>query len=168
MGFQKKGRVPMKLQNQISQWLNDKKKVKYLVLFFLCGVMLMLLPDAGNAASADGVQAEADTVFSVENEEARLEKVLGSIQGVGKCKVLLSVRTGTETILAEDEGETVVVSKNGSQSTVTVQTKYPDFQGAVIVASGCGDANVRYDILSAVMAYTGLGADKITICPIEE
>lgn len=106
--------------------------------------------------------------YSVEKEEQRLEDILSAINGVGKCEVLLSVHNGEEIILAENDGETVILSDSGKQSTVTVQTRYPMIQGAIIVAGGCDNASVRYDILSSVMSYTGLTVDRITICPIKQ
>ena len=106
-------------------------------------------------------------LMALYKEEQRLEEILSAINGVGKCRVLLSVHNGGELILAEDEGETVVLSNGGTQSTVTVQTQYPAFQGAVVVAGGCENTSVRYDILSSVMAYTGLSVDRITICPMK-
>lgn len=157
----------MKVPEKLNQWLNDKQKQKYLFAAFVCGLCLMLLPTA-QAEEQTVTDATGDVSYSVETEEERLEKVLSSIRGAGKCKVLLSVRSGAQLILAEDEGETVVISNSGRQSTVTVQKRYPDYMGAVIVAEGGGNATVRYDILSAVMSYTGLGADKITICSLEE
>jgi len=157
----------MKIQKLLNQWLSDQQKRKYLGVIFLCGVILMLLPSVGKHDTVrDNVKEE--TAFSVEDEEKRLGDILSSIQGAGKCRVLLSVQSGMELVLAEDNGETVVLSDSGTQSAITVQKRYPGYIGAVIVTEGCGSASVRYDILSAVMSYTGLGADKITICPLEE
>ena len=144
----------------------DKKRVLYLTVFLCCGILLMLLPK-GSEEDLLTQTVKSASEFSIEKEEQRLEEILSSINGVGKCKVLLSVHNGEELVLAEDEGETVVLSESGKQSTVTVQTRYPAFQGAVIVSGGCDDPSVRYDILSSVMAYTGLEVDRITICPIK-
>lgn len=36
-------------------------------------------------------------------------------------------------------------------------------EGAVVVCQGCDSAKVRLDVTNAVMAYTGLGSDKITV-----
>lgn len=36
-------------------------------------------------------------------------------------------------------------------------------EGAVVVCRGCDSAKVRLDVTNAVMAYTGLGSDKITV-----
>ena len=40
---------------------------------------------------------------------------------------------------------------------------YPQFQGALIVSEGADNAQVRWSIVCAVSALTGLGSDKITV-----
>lgn len=156
----------MKLQEIISKISTHKKNKQYLIMFLFCGVLLMLLPTSKESSVSE--QEEIGYVFSLEREEQRLADILSSIQGVEQCNVLLSVSTGPESVLAEDEGKTIVVSNGNQEETVTVLERYPLYQGAVVVMGGYSDANIRFDVLSAVMSYTGLGTDKITICPIEE
>lgn len=156
----------MKLQNVISKILSYKKSKQYLIVFLFCGILLMLLPTSDDYDVVQ--QNEFVNEFSLEKEEQRLENILSSIRGVNRCHVLLSVSTGTESVLAEDEGKTIVINNGNHEETVTVLERYPLYQGAVVVMGGYSDANIRFDVLSAVMSYTGLGTDKITICPIEE
>lgn len=154
-----------------AQWLrelkNDKKRICYLLAFLCCGILLMVFPMQDKENRENNAPDDSVMNYSVEKEEQRLEKILSAINGVGECKVLLSVHNGGELILAEDDGKTVVLSESGKQSTVTVRTQYPMIQGAVIVSGGCDNTSVRYDILSSVMAYTGLTVDRITICPMK-
>lgn len=156
----------MKLQEILSKLSTHKKSKQYLAMFLFCGILLMLLPTSNESTVTE--QEDSGFVFSLEREEQRLENVLSSIRGVERCKVLLSVSTGTESVLAEDEGKTIVISNGNHEETVTVLERYPLYQGAVVVMGGYSDANIRFDVLSAVMSYTGLGTDKITICPMEE
>lgn len=156
----------MKLQELISKILGHKNSKQYLTMFLFCGVLLMLLPTSNEKTVTE--QDESGYTFSLEREEQRLAGILSSIHGVNQCNVLLSVSTGTESVLAEDEGKTIVVSNGNQEETVTILERYPLYQGAVVVMGGYSDANIRFDVLSAVMSYTGLGTDKITICPMEE
>ena len=158
----------MNISDLITKIQKNKKRYRYLLLLLFLGMLLMLLPSPADETQYIDNQFDDSMRYSIEVEEKRLEQLLSEIDGVGRCKVLLSVHTGAEKILAEDNGETVVLSESGKQSTVTVQTRYPTFQGAVIVSGGCKNASVRYNILSSVMAYTGLSVDRITICPIKE
>jgi len=156
----------MNMNDIADKIFKNQKNKKYIMFALLCGVLLMLMPTCANKTECD--QPRDIEEFSVHDEEERLKEVLSSIQGVGKCEVLLSVHTGTETVFAENEGETVIISNGSSETPVTVMKRFPEYQGAVIVIGGYSDANVRFDILSAVMSYTGLGTDRITICPLEE
>lgn len=157
----------MKSSDWYKKFKIPQKRYVYLVISMLLGITLMLFPNSSEQNTQKETNEIESTLYSVQNEEKRLEGILSEINGVGECRVLLSVHTDAERILAEDDGETVVLSEGSKQQTVTIQTKYPSFQGAIIVSGGCDDPSVRYDILSSVMAYTGLGADRITICPIK-
>ena len=144
------------------------KTYSALALIFLIGCCFMLLPSAGDTEQAEKLSYADPYTFSIENEEKRLESLLSRIDGVGECRVLLSVHGGSESVLAEDNGETVILKEGSSESIVTVQTIHPAYQGAVIVTGGWSSASVRHNVLASVSAYTGLSADKIAICPIVE
>ena len=86
----------------------------------------------------------------------------------GKYVYFINGYDTAETIPSEDESNTIILSNNRKQSDVAMQTTQPEFLGAIIVSGGSDNANIRYDILSSVMAYTGLSVDRISICPIQE
>ena len=103
--------------------------------------------------------------FDLSNEERRLSETLSAIKGAGTCRVLLSVGATEETELAEaGEAPLVLSGGSGGERTVTVRSVYPVYQGAVIVSTGASDPVVKYELLNAVMTYTGLRSDQITIC----
>lgn len=65
----------------------------------------------------------------------------------------------------DQQTQTVILSTgSGTEAAVLVQQRYPTFQGAVVVCSGGGDAEVRLLITQAVSALTGLGTDRISVC----
>lgn len=151
---------------------------KYVLLVILAGVLLLLLPDSQETAKdrEQGTTSKEED-FSVEALEEKLKNTLSEIDGAGQVLVMLTVESGTKRIFAQDgsmeqdgssvqrETQTVVVSAgSGTQETVLVQQVYPRFQGALVVATGGGDPEVRLKLTEAVAALTGLGADKISIC----
>ena len=158
----------MKLPSFIDISGSKLKTYSLFALIFLLGCSLMLIPSGNNTEEADNEKMLSQSIFSIEKEEERLACLLSSIEGVGKCRVLLSVHEGSESVLAEDNGETVVLKEGSSESIVTIQTIHPAYQGAVVVTGGCDSAAVRHNVLASVSAYTGLSADKIAICPIVE
>ena len=153
-------------------------KYKFVLLVLLAGVLLLLMPSMGGSAKpADTGQRAPGAGFDLAALERRLEDTLSQVEGAGQVRVVLTVKTGSRQILAQDtessekEGavekstSTVVTSKGSSgQEAVLLQEVYPTFQGALVVCPGGDDPNIRLNIAQAISALTGLGADKISIC----
>ncbi|MBO4211785.1 MAG: hypothetical protein J5878_03925 [Oscillospiraceae bacterium] len=112
--------------------------------------------------------------------EQELETLLAQIDGAGRVRVMLTLRTGPAANYQKDskrtnsgEGErhsesleekTVILSRASAYNEpAIVSTAYPEFQGALIVAEGGADAKIRYQLAAAVSALLGLGADQITV-----
>lgn len=164
-----------KMPDGVGKFLSLLKKNKYVVIVLIVGVIILLIPtnssDSGSDSQVDtddtGTQSALD--FSVEQQEDRLSVALSEIQGVGDVTVVLSLKTTMEQEVAVDEDssggqETVTVSTgSGTESPVTKKYIYPEYRGALIVAQGADNAEIRLEITQAVSALTGLGADKISV-----
>ena len=138
-------------------------------------------------------ETEAELVTNVEkqvvevntNEEntlkEELEEVLSKISGVGKAEVLLtysesssisplyneSVSSSTSTDSQGTTTETKTESKDiftdSSKEAVTQKVVMPKLEGAIVIAEGAGDVQIKTNILSAVEAVTGLLSHKIQV-----
>ena len=151
---------------------------KFVLLVILAGAVLLLLPGLpGDGQAAERSAQAEEAPFQVEALEARMEDALSRISGVGEVRVVLTLQSGPRQILAQDtdslvRGEeteaslsTVIVSKGGGvEGTVTLQQISPQYQGALVVCSGGGNPSVRLQVVEAVSALTGLGADRISVC----
>ena len=153
---------------------------KYVIAVLLLGLVLILLPKADGESTRE-VSQNADTQeFSLDMEEKRIALALKEIEGVGDAKVVLTLKTGAEAVMAVDtqqsektdengqsrdlEQSYVVISKGSStQTPVTVKTVYPEYQGALIVAEGADNAEIKLRLTEAVSGLTGLTFDKITV-----
>ncbi len=144
------------------------------LLVVLAGVALMLLPVGTESGEAE----DAETAeFSLTETEAHMAEVIGTIDGVGRVKVMLTLRSGETLELAEDssddidsggairrERQVLTVSRgSGRQEVVVTQRSYPIYQGAVVVCQGAGDSRVRLTVVEAVSVLTGLSSDKISV-----
>ncbi len=155
---------------------------RYVVLVLLVGLVLLLLPtSSGDRPSEDADGGEtAPTGLSVEDAERRLEDILSLIDGAGQVRVLLTLDSDGERVLARESQKSVdsrdgesseetsdsalVVQKGSGQSgEVEVKYIYPRYRGAVVVARGAGSAAVREALTDAVSSATGLGPADITI-----
>ncbi len=145
---------------------------KYVLLVIAAGAALLLWPTGGEDETIyiSGTEEES---FSVSALETQLEEILSRIDGAGEVSVMLTVKSGMERVLAQNEAtsgdeaecETVVISTgSGKEEVVVLTQRYPDFQGALVVCPGGGEAEVRLLITQAVAALTGLGSGRITVC----
>ena len=151
------------------------KKYRFAALVALAGVVLMLLPGKKDSMP-DAETAERET-FSLEETEKRMAEVLGTINGVGRVRIMLTLRSGSTLRLAEDstisdstggqtkqEKQVLTVNRgSGRQEVVVTQQLYPTYQGAVVVCEGAGSSTVRLAVVNAVSVLTGLSSDKISV-----
>lgn len=149
-------------------------KYKYALLVLLLGIGLMLLPsgDAPASAPAETAPSEART----DDLETRLEQILSQISGAGKVDVLLTEKTGQET-LYQLEGETdsdessthtresviIIEDTDNRESGLIRRIDPPFYLGAVIVCQGADNPQVKLAIVESVRCVTGLGADQISV-----
>ena len=163
------------------------KKNKFVMVVLVVGLVLILLPTNSPAAKKDAGTLSKTTAaeFSLSDQENRIAAALSQVQGAGKVTVVLTLRCGTEQVLAKDESSqssttsgngnsteqssqntstTVIISSGSStQSPVTLKYIYPEYLGALVVAEGANDAAVKLQLIRAVSGLTGLGTDKIVV-----
>lgn len=147
------------------------KKYKLVLLIALAGVVLMLIPAGREGKKEANPVVEVKTVFSLEDYEVRLSQVLSSMKGVGKVRVMLTLKSGEETVYAIDENAAYskIVLKGSGQGSepVIVKVISPVFEGAVVVCEGGGSSLVAYRVTEAVSALTGMKSDKIRVVPMK-
>lgn len=163
------------------------EKNKITAVLLMIGVLLLILPEFTNGERQNdaevSVQDDGLTVFSLEETEKKLEDTLAEISGIGEVRVMLTLKTGVEKILAQDEssslqesgtGETaerreeketsvVIVDGGEEDKAITVKYIYPEYMGAIVVAQGASSATVKLEIIQAVASVTGLPIGNITV-----
>ena len=137
-------------------------------------VWMDMAPPADGRSFSEEEQAEREVFFQLEELEEKLARTLSGIRGAGETEVMLTLKSGSRQVLAQDtqsrgEGErsvsTVTLGRgSGSQEVVPLQTVAPQFRGALVVCAGGDDPGVRLQVIRAVSALTGLGSDCITVC----
>ena len=113
--------------------------------------------------------------------ESKLCGVIQNIKGVGNVKVMISVASGGEIIIANSVEEKSIVSSDGeSKNVTTVKTPIivtdngtskpiilmeilPKIQGVIVVASGAEDVNIKLNIISAVETITEISSKNIQV-----
>lgn len=149
-------------------------KYRHAVVVLLIGLGLMLLPFGEKPASEQPSIPEPEAGET--DLETRLEQILSLISGAGEVDVLLTVRTGQQTLYqTNDDQDTSDTSSQRGSSTVIIEdadhqesglvrrTDPPVYLGAVVVCQGADDPQVKLALVEAVRCATGLGADQITV-----
>ena len=161
-------------------------KYKYVLLICTAGLILLLLPSGDNADPPTGnaENAAPNAYVQATQLEQQLEQMFQKMDGVGRAEVLLTVKSGYEAVYAYDESKSanrsengaasslqstlITVSKNGSQTPVTVRTNYPVFLGAVVVCDGGDNAKIRLELTEVIRSLTGITADNIQISKMKQ
>ena len=151
------------------------KKYKYVVLVLLIGVVLLMIP-SGEKEQTVQQEAQMDDSAYVAMVEQELCDMLAKVKGAGKVEVMLTMQYGSRTEYQTDtqvtndtdrssqERKTVILSEGSAYDKAAVSaTRYPQFQGALVICQGADVPSVKLDILNAVSALTGLGTDRITV-----
>ncbi len=121
--------------------------------------------------------------------ERALEEVLASMEGAGKVKVMITLKTSGEAIVEKDfttesslseEADSQGGSRSQSQSGRSAETVYtsgskgssapyvkqivcPRIEGVVVCAQGGGNQSVNKNITEAIQALFGIEAHKIKV-----
>ena len=121
--------------------------------------------------------------------EAKVEKILSDMEGVGQAKVMITLKSSREymvekdiptkrsTIMEEDsdggqrttnENETdektiYTVDENGNEVPYVVKIKEPEIEGITVVATGGGSPVVKSQITAVLQALFPLDAHKIIV-----
>ena len=145
-------------------------KYKFLLLILALGIFLMNFP--GNTQKPE----PEEPVISEEqsNLEDRLQEILGSIQGVGEVRVLLTESSGEEYRYQVDEQmgsegsvtrrETVMIRDgNRNESGLVEKVIPPTYRGAIVVCQGGDNALVKLAVIEAVGSVTGIPSSRITV-----
>ena len=129
---------------------------------------------------------------SSENDlQSRLETILSKIEGVGDTKVLITYSQTSQTIplynedslvsdteekdtgggtrkISENNSKKEVIYQeiNGEKVPVTQSTINPKIEGAIVLAKGANNSEVKLKITQAVEAATGIPTHKIQVFPL--
>ncbi len=152
--------------NKITKLLKIKG-VGFILLAFLAGIILLLLPDGESKKSSD-VVSSVEYASALEND---LEKLLKTACGV-ECEVMVTLEGGYSYSYAANEKlnteysenkptsknvskDYVIISENGNEKLVVLKENLPEIRGVAVVCKKGGEAE-RLKIIALVTALFDL------------
>lgn len=120
----------------------------------------------------DTGDAKTDTSSYEEALETRLEEIISSVDGVGKCKVMITLEKDDRKIFAKDsynkENENkyeyvIVKNGDGDNDGLVESTVMPEIRGVAVVCDGGDSAVVRTEVVSLVSSVFSVSSARISV-----
>lgn len=200
------------------QWIEKKGLEKYfrrdnLLILVLAGILLFIIAlpanDGGDSDSRTKEGAKSSAGETLQNQdgermgmgpeadteedyaaamEQRLTEVLGDMAGVGKVRVMITLKSSRGLVVEKEEQterssvketdsqggsrisdqtrreETVVRGTDGNSSEPYVVKSYaPEIEGVLVVAEGAGNGTINRTVTEIVQALFGVEAHKVKV-----
>lgn len=176
-----------------------------LIIIVLAGIMLLVFSMPSEKASFEedvtatetGAGQEGSAALSAmyqyaKKQEEATEKILSSVEGIGKVEVMLTLSSSEQKITLQDGSntseettqsaqsggsrmdsksqsgeESVLVKKNGEEIPYVVQVQAPVVEGVVVVAQGIDSGKKKTEIIEAIQALFPVETHKIKVMKME-
>lgn len=157
--------------------LKSDKKMTAIICIGLAGIVLLtfseIIPSDKEKNGKEETKTEMHDDYEKKLEE-RLTKIVSSINGAGRTRVMVTLDSGDESVYAvkeksadgSREREYIVVDSNNSESGLLLKVIEPEIRGVAIVCEGADSANVRQEIIASVSAVLGISTNRISIAKI--
>lgn len=169
---------------EIAAFFKGKWGIRLVLAVGIAGIGLILLSEVfPSKASTEERATTTGTADYVEQLEQRLNEAVGSIHGVGKCRVMITLENGVEYVYASEEkagsdysseGDRLSQIDDSESSVILVQTAdgyegllvtelQPTVKGVLVVCEGGGDREVQARVTEAVTALLNITAKRVCV-----
>ncbi len=161
--------------------LTDRQKTFLIILLFILGILLVMLPSGEKKQDNSGTKLVGTTEYR-QSLETRLEEMLTAVEGVGDVKVMITLKGENSKTIAYNENRSVSVSNTSNREDTskdavlirdstgsipyTLNENYPEVSGVLVVSEGAEDSVTKSYIISAVKSTLGVKANNITVLPM--
>ena len=155
---------------QLQARLKSEKAVQGVVVLGLLGMLCILASSCFSKPKETDTQPTshssedsvlAASAYCTELEE-QLEQTLSTIQGVGTCDVMITLRSTSIYQYAKDESRSDS-SDRVEQKQDYVSIRYPEIQGVVIVCDGGENAVVKEQVYQVAAATLQIKNNQIYV-----
>ncbi|WP_353892382.1 hypothetical protein PRVXH_001728 [Proteinivorax hydrogeniformans] len=168
---------------------------KLLGILCILGIVLLVLSRMLTGSDKTTVQPSADVEYEItesyeEKIQQELEEILSSISGVGKAKVMVTLDTGNEKVVAKNiteseratleedteggireivdynyKGELVILRKTAGDEPLVIKEIKPKVRGVLVVCPGGGNPNIQKQVIRAVQGVLDIPTYRINVMP---
>ncbi len=163
-----------KLKELFISLKGSDKRLKIIIALALVGVMLIMLSEL--VPKSEKKQEESVSYESyISALEDKTEELISSINGVGRCKVMITLKNTNESVFAKNieensnsgnyskSDEYVLYEGQEGKTPVLIKEYFPDIQGVAVVCDGADNKVVRESIADSISSLYGISVSKISI-----
>lgn len=180
-------------KNKFTSIFSNDKYRKIIIYLGIGGILLIFMSNLFKQDDSKVIDTKVDEKISAEryinNLQQSLESIVSSIKGAGKCKVLVTLENGSETIYATEEkknkeasedksgGETTrkkesddcekkyitIKDSEGSERALAVTEIQPKIKGVIIVCPGGDDPQVQQRVVNAVTTALDITSKRVCV-----
>lgn len=166
-----------KFKEKLSGFVNSKNKNKIIIAVGVIGILLILLSEVnlGSGESKKDKNPDTDYASYVNSLNAELTELLSSIDGVGECRVMITLRNTSESVYAKNSDssssdnsksssdEYVIYDSENGDSPILLKENFPDIEGVAIVCSGGDNIAVKEKVIKCVSALFNISSNRISV-----
>ena len=157
--------------------LKEDKKTALIIFAAVLGMLLILLSGTTEENSAEKVKDEEK--IEIEQCEEKLQKLLSSVEGAGRVKVMITYETSDENVFAYNKDESyreneqkfssdyILVKNGGNETGLKLKTVYPEVKGVAVVCDGANNPVTKEQIISVISALFDISTKNISVVSAE-
>ena len=157
--------------------LKEDKKTALIIFAAVLGMLLILLSGTTEENSAEKVKDEEK--IEIEQCEEKLQKLLSSVEGAGRVKVMITYETSDENVFAYNKDESyreneqkfssdyILVKNDGNETGLKLKTVYPEVKGVAVVCDGANNPVTKEQIISVISALFDISTKNISVVSAE-
>lgn len=183
--------MPVKLNDftsKIVQFFNKNKKNTWLFVIGIVGIIIIGLSDVLFTADSK-TKTEADEVDVsqyVEVLEKKTVKILSSIDGAGRVKVMITAENSHTQEFAVNENKSsdtknensdekiqsqseivIIEGSSGKDTALVTKVVEPKIRGVLVLCEGADNIQISENITLAVKTVLGVSANKICVLKLK-
>lgn len=169
------------MKDKLKQFFSDKlSKKNIIIVIAVIGILCIALSEINFSGSekkdASNEENYADYVDSLNNE---LTELISSIDGVGDCRVMITLKSTKESVYAKntessntdssnsENNEYVIYDGESGDSPLLLKEKYPSVEGVAVICSGGDNIVVKEKIIDCVCALFNISATRVSVAKLE-
>lgn len=153
------------------------RKTLILALCALVGAVLLIIPFDKDDSSSQSTDSEAysDLTEYTADLEERIKNLVTSVGGIEQAAVLVTLESGSRTVLASDtdseissdknrnSSSPITVERNGDGEAVPICEICPRIRGVAVVCDMGDDPTIRSKLTALISAALGITTNHIMI-----